>query len=1232
MANFGGPQGYNYTPAEGITANLDRVLGSNLQELMDKLQGKGKDKDGNEIRFPVPPQDSAAHRRLLVLLDRINEVYVKGSSADDLFMNLVDRVQARINKNAMPREAQMIESAQKGGIGAAVLYGMGEFERARANGHMSGERVAGIYGRYLNTLIERVDAVGRILANDVPGAMCGSLQASNVPIVLVEKIINNVNRTREDAVKGVFGPQMSYNDVVEKLNTISIATNRMDSLLKVLNTWRAEIAGQDPFAPIPLSPAPPRTRDEYLLMVQNLRARVIDPVIQSKLEGAMSPADFISFNNDTRNLFLQHERTLRNPNIVFSNGAQLEELENFLDNLQANHPASVTVGNKNYKVEPGYPQAVTDALNSVKDKMQELNNVLVQDYNHPDDLVLKYAKEAAGLVDVKLWGELQRLQAEIEKTPLVYVTKNDQKTVADRLSELKEFLEKAGRGDPNSIDIGPDKGLSLNLKVLLEHSVDPLKDSGFEDNQKYSVLQPKAGIFGGLRRAFQRAQNVDPAADFDKRIQTSTVLLGKSLETQKFVVQMVDNTSPTNQTGSVMVSVASKKNGDPTISTHHYILDQSEITKLDAITGIPYRQGVVTDELKKALLRKHLETMEREQFAQDLGDAKIYGSVVNEIRVKKSVRKSIDGALSLVPLSRGIILPDSDVRAASQTEKELLLQPSLPIFVDSLSYNTASLLIGQLDQTARVTRSMLSDINRTVSASAALHDPQLAYLPVDETNKVSFLVVSALRSNLDSGMSDLYGKKTRTHTTPTAPQGLKFVAETMESAKSPVHQNILGLNFSDRFDTLVRRNINEWMIISTPAGKAFYENLTDREKNDFLSFSYKLVKPGFEAIGKISESVDAGISTQASVELLGALKNHFSPAGNSIRKDLKKLTGSDDDNRHLQKIGDLVAATPNIRTRQITNSLFQEVVDFELKKVEIQSALTPRVQGLFSSITNEELSELDSQRDTVLDNLAQFKRGLEAEGLPPHVQQELLDLFVERLHHPGTASQRSYGTCGAGAILAHVRYNDPGEWSRIVTQLILDDYVILRDGRRISCSPSDFTKDVSGRNAFDALLQTAVMQAVAPPGHDYDVAIDGFRDRVTGVEVAGGTYDERAALFFNSVYEDTLRRPFQIVQGPWNNIPPAIQSRILNLGSEEAVYVALSWPSGSDSHALLAEGFNSSSGEVEVINPHGPDELKSNGDILTDGVVRRIISNSVGKQGIDFDKFKQHFQSAIVRL
>ena len=288
------------------------------------------------------------------------------------------------------------------------------------------------------------------------------------------------------------------------------------------------------------------------------------------------------------------------------------------------------------------------------------------------------------------------------------------------------------------------------------------------------------------------------------------------------------------------------------------------------------------------------------------------------------------------------------------------------------------------------------------------------------------------------------------------------------------------------------------------------------------------------------------------------------------------------------------------------NPKFEKLSPEERQKtLNVYGTATPEgrtaLNGLLDKEVNGKPALLDKAKDgtTALDNLDRFANSnldkrLTSFGKPEDKSKVLSGLLQEMNAPAQTINQGDRGTCTVTSMTHRVADKNPGEYSRLVTDLATKGEAKLTNGDTIKPPADGFMEDRGGRTTSERLLQSALMNYARPgegyqnwnPGKDgtRGTPDDGFSDptnpssrSLDGYPPNGGglTYDDNMKVLkglhgkdFNRHTDDLLNRTKKEIdagRGP--------------------VFTGVAWDGGM--HAV--EITKVENGRVYYRNPWGPD-------------------------------------------
>ena len=307
-------------------------------------------------------------------------------------------------------------------------------------------------------------------------------------------------------------------------------------------------------------------------------------------------------------------------------------------------------------------------------------------------------------------------------------------------------------------------------------------------------------------------------------------------------------------------------------------------------------------------------------------------------------------------------------------------------------------------------------------------------------------------------------------------------------------------------------------------------------------------------------------------------------------------------------------------------------------------AKIPQVQGFFDKVSRETKELINSLAETdflhkdkfgktVIDHLLRVANDSQQKGF--------VEPMVERLLHYGTSTQGTHGSCGAETINRIFQNRDPGEWARVAADLVLTGQSELRFGQKLRM-PEDINlpdKNKS-RERFDAVMQGALMNAVAPAGFVYKNSKDGFKNTQNNSVVESGTSDAMAKQIIEAVsYRTAADGTLVAADHKWVTSDTIKYGGFLDQLVKEAAkrpcYIVLEWPKSPKLHAVMLEGAERDAAgaivRVKFSNPHGQESGAKDWKNLVDPP-RRIDDNRVGLQSMSVDDFMRYFSRALVQV
>lgn len=297
----------------------------------------------------------------------------------------------------------------------------------------------------------------------------------------------------------------------------------------------------------------------------------------------------------------------------------------------------------------------------------------------------------------------------------------------------------------------------------------------------------------------------------------------------------------------------------------------------------------------------------------------------------------------------------------------------------------------------------------------------------------------------------------------------------------------------------------------------------------------------------------------------------------------------------------------------------------------------PRIEAKINAIAKEDFLRTDKSGTVrVLDHILTLANDAK--------NQEFAKMMIERVYNEGLSTQGQHGTCGAESIIRLLNRQDLGEWARVGAELVTKGSTTLRGGEILDL-PFDHPqghKDirVSGtRSKFDALMQSAFMNAASPDGYEYSSIKSTFVVRKgenrTPAELPEGMSREASKRLIENIactVEGGIVRKNPHIELDATVIKSGkLFDALLDMVGREPkkpVYLTLKWPDSTELHAVVLEGVDAS-GRVSFSNPQGATDGKADGDIL-DKPFRKIVSNKIGLQSMTREDFEKHFSSVLV--
>ncbi|MFN8673461.1 MAG: hypothetical protein U0457_15425 [Candidatus Sericytochromatia bacterium] len=261
----------------------------------------------------------------------------------------------------------------------------------------------------------------------------------------------------------------------------------------------------------------------------------------------------------------------------------------------------------------------------------------------------------------------------------------------------------------------------------------------------------------------------------------------------------------------------------------------------------------------------------------------------------------------------------------------------------------------------------------------------------------------------------------------------------------------------------------------TPDEKAFLQGLSSEKnieklKNITSSLStLDFIEPGFDFTSKnetkgipavavnIFNQIKTGLSDNLSQGMIETKIYTAEVLDKGIPKDIVKLS--------------------NENAKTAFTSLYQKA----------DKTMKADLENLLKSNSNVLMSK-DSSGKTTIENLSALseitinkKTGEKVDG------NNLLKNAVNMLKSDKNVTQGYHGTCGAGSLENYIRDKQPSELIRIVKDLASNGKAVLADGKEklaLKLPNNVINYQERGRNQFDRIFQSAVMQNVALFGGD----------------------------------------------------------------------------------------------------------------------------------------------------
>ncbi|MBI2636224.1 hypothetical protein HYW84_02775 [Candidatus Peregrinibacteria bacterium] len=267
------------------------------------------------------------------------------------------------------------------------------------------------------------------------------------------------------------------------------------------------------------------------------------------------------------------------------------------------------------------------------------------------------------------------------------------------------------------------------------------------------------------------------------------------------------------------------------------------------------------------------------------------------------------------------------------------------------------------------------------------------------------------------------------------------------------------------------------------------------------------------------------------------------------------------------------------------------------------------------------LFDRDVTGNSLLDNVHALIEELRAQGERPETISAIVEEFLERKFEPGSATQDQHGTCAAESAKFLFSYHNPGEWARVLRELICFGESTVAGGAVIRV-PRDLGKRdrSAAREYTDAVAQAALMNLAAYEGEEYSNKRDGFT-RNKGLQkqrFEGGLTTEQSQY----VFEQLTGRAYTGIED---------KNTLIALVKRYGHYlpVALEWE-GEGAHQVVVTRYDEKTSRVYFRNPHGPDF----GPDVVDGATerqnppRRVEQGDIGEESMTIEDFREHVLSA----
>jgi|GEM_PF-6539296 len=230
-------------------------------------------------------------------------------------------------------------------------------------------------------------------------------------------------------------------------------------------------------------------------------------------------------------------------------------------------------------------------------------------------------------------------------------------------------------------------------------------------------------------------------------------------------------------------------------------------------------------------------------------------------------------------------------------------------------------------------------------------------------------------------------------------------------------------------------------------------------------------------------------------------------------------------------------------------------------------------------------------------------------------KQEVLKELIGELANPCTSTQDEHGTCAPEAIFNNLLLDNPAEWTRIVSALLMHKKAPTIGGPELKVADDVDEVDISSqRTKIAAYFQSAILATFPPEGCKYQNKTDKYVDLETNKKRPSGMdlFQIRAAR------EAVFGEPQQIceTEDRWIKRPPV-----------GGLYTVIDWTRGSkgqppSSHALVVLGYDRQTDSVIFRNPHGKTQFRTGDDIFDRGPRRRCYDAEMGVESMSLKDFK----------